>query len=270
MKIAAIESSPFHAFEHHAAAGGGHTATYPIQLYRGKMSGLPDGLDGLLIASDLQGVAKVAAAGGGLRLVGEALAEQVAMLAERGEVPPPAKIGVVLAGDLYSAPTADLRGATGDVRSVWRAFAARYRWVIGVEGNHDTFGVTAQEASAFRTEPRIHLLDGGTAVLDGMCVGGVGGIIGDSNKPGRRAERDFLRAMRRVLAERPAMLVLHHGPDAQRGELRGHPEIRRALDRSGELLVVCGHVYWPSPTVELRGGAQVLNADGRVVLLERA
>jgi hypothetical protein len=73
-----------------------------------------------------------------------------------------------------------------------------------------------------------------------------------------------------VLAARADLLVLHHGPDARRGELRGHPEVRRALDGSGELLVVCGHVFWPEPLTDLRGGAQVLNVDGRVVLLERA
>lgn len=270
MQVVAVESSPFHTFEHRTAAGGGRTATYPVQLYRGKVRGLPDTLDAVLVASDLQGVAPVEAAGGALRLVGEALAEQVATLADAGTVPALAKIGVVLAGDLYSAPTADLRGASGDVRSVWRAFATRYRWVVGAAGNHDTFGATTQEAASFRAEPRIHLLDGDTVTLDGLRVGGVGSIIGDPSKPGRRDERDFMRAMRRVLAERPAMLVMHHGPDAQRGQLRGHPEIRKALDRSGELLVVCGHVYWPSPVSDLRGGAQVLNVDGRVVLLERA
>lgn len=270
MQITAIESSPIHTFEHHTAAGGGRTATHAVELYRGHARGLPDGLDALLIASDLQGVAPVAAHGGALRLVGEALAEQIEILSARGAVPVPANLGVVLAGDLYSAPSADVRGASGDVRSVWRAFAARHRWVVGVAGNHDTFGATAQDAASFAAEPRIHLLDGATVVLDGLRIGGVGGIIGDPSKPGRRAERDFLRAMRRVLADRPAMLVVHHGPDAQRGRLRGHPEIRRALDRCGELLVVCGHVYWPDPVSELRGGAQVLNVDGRVVLLERA
>lgn len=73
-----------------------------------------------------------------------------------------------------------------------------------------------------------------------------------------------------MLAERPDVVVLHHGPDAQRGELRGSPEVRRGLERSGPILVLCGHVYWPTPTTDLRGGAQVLNADGRVVILQRA
>lgn len=270
MKIVTVDPSPFHAFHQRTAAGGGRTATHPLRLHRAKATGLPSALDALLIASDLQGIAPVTAADGAPGLVGEALAEQVEALADRGAVPAPAKIGVVLAGDLYSAPRADQRGASGDVRSVWRAFAARFRWVVGVAGNHDTFGATAEEAKSFAAEPRIHLLDGATAMLDGLCVGGVGGIIGDSTKPGRREERAFLRALRGVLAERPAMLIMHHGPDAERGELRGHEQIRRALDRSGELLVVCGHVYWPSPVAQIRGGAHVLNVDGRVVLVERA
>jgi len=151
---------------------------------------------------------------------------------------------------------------------VWRAFAKHHAWVAGVAGNHDTYG-TREDQARFAVEPRIHLLDGGCVELGGVRVGGVGGIIGDPRKPGRRDEREFLRAMRAVLASRPAALVMHHGPDASRGALRGHPMIRRTLDRSDELLVICGHVYWPAPVTTLRGGAQVLNVDGRVVVLQR-
>jgi hypothetical protein len=46
----------------------------------------------------------------------------------------------ILAGDLYSAPGGDVRGATGDLRSVWSAFADAFAWVVGVAGNHDLFG----------------------------------------------------------------------------------------------------------------------------------
>jgi Icc protein len=75
--------------------------------------------------------------------------------------------------------------------------------------------------------------------------------------------------MRKVLAAKPDVLVMHHGPDAERGELRGHPLIRRALDDSDGLLVICGHVYWREPLAMVRGGAQALNVDGRVVVLRR-
>jgi Icc-related predicted phosphoesterase len=270
MRISHVDATPFHTFAQQIAAGQGQTASKMVALYRAKAS-LPDGVDAIVVASDLQGVAPLAAAGGARRLVGEALAEQLETLAAANLVPPLERVGVVLAGDLYSAPGADVRGASGDVRSVWRAFAARHRWVVGVAGNHDTFGDGAADAEAFAAEPRIFLLDHGAGVeLDGLRIAGVGGIIGDARKPGRRDEREFLRAMRRALAEQPALLVMHHGPDARRGELRGHAEIRRALERSGELVVICGHVYWPEPLADLRGGAQVLNADSRVVVIERA
>ena len=259
MRITSIQQHPFHAFPHQMAAGQGRTATHPINLYRGVVDSLPPDLDALLVASDLQGIAPLQANGGASALVGEVLAEQLAMLAAKKEVPPLSKIGVVLAGDLYSSPRANQRGASGDVRSVWRAFANTHRWVTGVAGNHDSFA----------DEPPKNLLDGNCIDFEGLRIGGVGGIIGDPAKPARREEKEFLRAMRKVLSEKPQVLVLHCGPDASRGELRGHEAVRQALDRSGELLVLCGHVYWPDPLADLRGGAQVLNADGRVVLLMR-
>ena len=243
MRVTSIQNTPFHSFPHQMAAGQGRTATHPINLYRGVVDSLPTALDALVIASDLQGVAPLMANGGAAALVGEVLAEQLVMLASRNEIPPLSKLGVVLAGDLFSAPAANQRGASGDVRSVWRAFAGTHRWVTGVTGNHDTFG----------DEPPKTLLDGNCVEFDGLRIGGVGGIIGDPAKPARREEKEFLRALQKVLSEKPQMLVLHHGPDANRGELRGHEAIRQALDRSGELPVICGHVYWPEPLAELRG-----------------
>ena len=49
-------------------------------------------------------------------------------------------IGVLLAGDLYTVPALDRRGGSGDVTAVWRAFGDEFSWVVGVAGNHDTFG----------------------------------------------------------------------------------------------------------------------------------
>jgi 3',5'-cyclic-AMP phosphodiesterase len=226
----------------------------------------------LVVASDLQGVAPLPSDGGAMHLVGEVLAEELAALARAGVLPASARTGVLLCGDLYSSPDADERGATGDVRTVYRAFAREHRWVAGVAGNHDTFGQTPDEVERFRGEERTFVLDDELVELDGLRLGGVGYIIGNPRKPGRRDERAFVRAIRDVLDEDPEILLLHHGPDAQRGVLRGHPEVRRALDgpQADGLLVLCGHVYWPEPMTVLRSGAQVLNADSRVVILERA
>jgi len=268
MFVRSIDSTPFHSFDHVIATGGGGSATHPLNLYRGTATDLPDDVDAVVIASDLQGVAPLAEADNALALVGEVLAEQLGSLADRGEIPARARVGIVLAGDLYSAPRGDVRGATGDVREVWRAFARRHPWVVGVAGNHDTFG-TRDEALRFKAERRIHVLDGDCVTYGDVVVGGVSHIIGNPSKPLRVHERDFLRALRNVLARRPGALVLHHGPDANEGALRGHAEIRRVLEKQPDVLVICGHVYWPEPLAVLRGGTQVLNVDGRVVVLTR-
>lgn len=269
MKIQSIEAAPLHTFRQQTAAGAGKTVSGVVSIFRGKVHGLPEGLDALLVASDLQGMAMLQSREAP-RLVGEVLSEEMGLLAEKGSVPVLKKTGVILAGGFYSSPNADQRGVSGDVRPVWRAFVDRFRWVTGVAGAHDTFGESRDDRERFAGEARINLLDGECVEPDGLRIGGVGNIIGDASKPGRRDERDFLRALRKVLDRKPAIVVLHHGPDAKRGELRGHPSIRQAFDRSGELLVVCGHLHWPEPTTDLRGGAQALNVEGRVVLLERA
>ncbi len=266
MRIAGLGSSPIHEIEYLDAAPGGGSQLRRLPLLRGVVEGLPAELDALLITSDLQG--RVRAEDGQLRLLGEALAAEYAMLAELEMVPAPAFTGVVLAGDLFAAPGADRMGATGDVREVWRAFAGGFRWVVGVAGNHDLFGGT-QEHDRFVREPGVHLLDDDAASLDGLRIAGVGGICGNPGKPNRRAPGDFLAAVRRGVARRPHMLVLHEGPDGGEASLRGNPEVRAAVAGS-KAIVICGHVHWDRPLVNLEGGAQLLNVDARAVLLERA
>ena len=268
MKILSIDAAPLHTIQQRVAAGGGKSEAKSLQVHRGVIRGLPDGVEALVVASDLQGIAMLQSREA-TRLVGEVLSEELSLLAERDTIPPLSKVGVILAGNLYSAPNADELGVSGDVRPVWNAFAGRHRWVAGVAGLHDTFGDVREERDRFAAQGRVNLLDGDCVVLDGVRVGGVGYMIGDASKPGRREEKEYLRALRRVLDQKPALVVLHQGPDAKRGELRGHASIRQAFDRSGEMLVVCGHVYWREPMTDIRGGAQVLNVNGRVVLLER-
>jgi Icc-related predicted phosphoesterase len=175
----------------------------------------------------------------------------------------------VLAGDLFSDPSANKRGASGDVRSVWSAFAAQFRWVVGVAGNHDTFG-TPRERERFLQHPGVHLLDTEVRELDGLALGGVSGIIGRVEKPGRREEADQLEHIRKVLRREPEVLVLHEGPDFPAEALRGSAPIREAVSARKGLLIVCGHCHWEVPLVTLEGGAQVLNVDARAVLLTRA
>jgi len=157
---------------------------------------------------------------------------------------------------------ANKRGVSGEVWPVWHAFAARFRWVAGVPGNHDVL-----EDSAEKMRGNLHLLDDDQAVLDGLNIAGLGGIIGNSRKPHRRAEEVFGAAVRRLVAGRPDVLVLHESPDLREERLRGNRIVREALGEGADTLVVCGHCHWPCPLATLPGGMRVLNVDGRCVVL---
>lgn len=266
MRIVEIDSAPFHALEYLDAAPRGGSQLRRLPLLRGRVEGLPAEMDALLVTSDLQG--RVQANDGALRLLGEALADEYALLADLELVPPPELTGVVLAGDLFAAPAANRLGATGDVREVWRAFAGRFRWVAGVAGNHDLFG-DPQAQRRFRREPGVYLLDDEAVELDRLRIAGVGGICGNSDKPNRREPAAFITAVRQRLAARPHVLVLHEGPDGGEPGHRGNPDVRAALGNS-RALVICGHVHWDRPLVTLAAGPQLLNVDARAVLLERA
>ena len=269
MRILSIEPSPVHTWPYLSASPQGKSELVHLPLLRATVDVLPEGLEALIALSDLQGVATSAVNEGAATLLGEVLAEELALMGDLGELPHPNHVGILLAGDLYSDPSGAVRGASGDVRGVWRAFAERFRWVAGVAGNHDTFG-TARDRERLRQLPGLHLLDGEVRELDGLRVGGVSGIIGRADKPGRREEEAFLDLLQEVLRPRPELLVLHQGPDDPSREQRGHPGIRAALDVEAPPLTVCGHAHWDEPLTELPSGAQVLNVDGRAVWLRRA
>ncbi len=106
------------------------------------------------------------------------------------------RTGVLVAGDMYTVPGADKRGGTGDVRSVWYAFADRFRWVAGVAGNHDLFG-TPKQLAALTLERTAHVLDGSVVELDGLSVGGVSYVSGRRRKPGYRPLSEQLKRLMR-------------------------------------------------------------------------
>ncbi|KFA88353.1 metallophosphoesterase family protein [Archangium violaceum] len=268
MRILSIETTPVHEWTYLSASPRGGSELQHLPLLSATVDTLPPELEALIVTSDLQGVATNAEFEGAAALLGEVLAEELVILADLGELPHPNHIGILLAGDLYSDASAAVRGASGDVRSVWSAFAERFRWVAGVAGNHDTFG-TPRERERLQQRPGLHLLDGEVRELDGLRVGGLSGIIGQAGKLWRREEEDYLEALREVLRPGPEVLVLHQGPDEPASERRGSPAIRAELEGREELLVICGHSHWDEPLAELAGGAQVLNVDGRAVLLRR-
>ncbi|WIG94734.1 metallophosphoesterase [Myxococcus sp. SDU36] len=267
MRILKLEAEPLSLWPYLSAAPRGGAEIQNLPLLQGKVDALPAGLDALVVTSDLQGVAPRALLGGAVALLGEVLADGLASLSAEGMLPPLEHTGVVLAGDLFSDDSALVRGASGNVRSVWEAFGQQFRWVVGVAGNHDTFGTAREQARFFRQRPEQRMLDGDVVEVDGLRVGGVSGIIGRPDKPGRRDEEAFLRSLRDVLRQDPELLVLHQGPDVPGTRMRGSAAIRERLPARDDLLVICGHAHWDTPLVSLPAGPQVLNVDSRAVLL---
>lgn len=263
MHIQRLDREPIQQLMYLRAAVGGGSESAMLPITHGVARGLPDGLDALLLTSDLQG--RCPAPDGARPLLGEALADHVAQLGWAGLWPTPDRVGVVLAGDLFSAEACDQRGATGDVRAVWRAFADRFAWVVGVQGNHDLFGTEGQRIRFF-DHAGADLLDGDVVERGGVRFGGVGLVIGREGRAGRRERGAQLRRVEAVVAADPAVLVLHEGPPDGEGR-RGQVALDDAT--AGVGLVVCGHSAWDAPLRVRAGGGQVLNVDGRAVLLRR-
>ena len=226
----------------------------------GGLHGLPEGLDALLITSDLQGISH-----------GELLGIQVAAdyqsnWRERGW-PDPSRTGAVLAGDFYSSSDGAHRGATGNVRAVWLKFQQVFAWVVGVAGNHDDFGRGESYYDFLRTE-RLDVLSTWIVGWPGITIGGQGGSIGDSRKIGQHDEENFLYQTELILMQTPDLLVLHAPPEGAAGQ-KGSRVLRQLLERYDTRLTICGHVHWNEPLAMLQGGQQVINVDKRVVLLKR-
>nr|WP_237534499.1 metallophosphoesterase [Streptomyces sp. SID3343] len=248
------------------AGGGTETAWLPVDVVR--VDRLPAGCDAVVVTGDLQGVSP-SPWGGEATLLGIALADYLTVWAQAGLLPPPERVGVLLAGDLYSAPGADARGVSGPVDDVWWAFAAAgCPFVLGVAGNHDV--VTSADLADLG--PDVVLFDGDCVDRGGVRFGGVGRVIGASSRPGRREEAAQLDLVTRVLHEAPDVLILHQGPPGRRPDQFGHPALADRIAQTPPALVVCGHVHWPVPVSPLPSSpsGHVLNVDGRVVVLRTA
>lgn len=264
MRILEHCPEPIAVLDYLNAGPGGRREVRGLPITRARLAGLPEALDALIFTADLQGRELVPGKGRhvheGPRLLGEVVAGRVAQMGEAGLIPPPERTGVILAGDLWAEPGSEKRGGLGDVTPVWHAFARYFRWVVGVLGNHDR--VPGSPGAG------CHLLDGKAVSLDGLRVGGVGGIVGSPSKPNRRAPDDFTALMSRALVQSPALMVLHCGPDTEDGQ-RGDPHVRQALEAYAPPLVVFGHCHWKAPLAELETGAQLCNVDGRLIVATR-
>nr|WP_296069722.1 metallophosphoesterase [uncultured Actinoplanes sp.] len=247
-----------------AAGPGGGTQNVRLSVERLPVDRLPAGCGALLAAGDLQGVAP-SPLGGKPGLLGMAVADYLGVWAESGLLPSPDQVAVLLTGDLYSAPGADRRGASGAVLDVWLAFAAAgCPVVVGVAGNHDE--VTASQVAELG--PDVALLDGDRREYGQITVAGVSGVVGDPERVLRRTEREFLDLVEKVANPAPDVLLLHEGPVGSRAGQLGRASVRSLLERRAPGLTLCGHVHWDDPVATL-GDGHIVNVDARVMILSR-
>jgi Icc-related predicted phosphoesterase len=255
--VQGFDEEPIGEVRYLNASPRGGTTVARLPIVRAKVERLADELDAIIACSDLQGI--VRGPGGEAELLGVEVAAVLEELAFDGVLPPAARTGVILAGDLYSVPEANKRGGFGGVVDVWRAFAGCFAWVAGVAGNHDDIDGVAELGA------NVYLLDGNVAAVDGIRIGGVGGIISEKQKPGRRPETAQLAQIDRVIDAGIDILVLHEGPNGDDAQ-RGNSTIRDVIEAGGVGFTVCGHDHW-AHALAAHAHGQILNVDTRVVVM---
>jgi len=240
MKILEINPIPIHTTAYKVAAKRSkdinairqmEDAYWP--LLSGKIDSLPQNLDALLLASDLQGHMEF---NGKLSLLGIGLSEDLALFLQI-EYPHLSldRIGVILCGDLFALP--NKRGGLGDVRPVYWSFRKHFRWIAAVNGNHDSIGQNNTQLSSFQREENIYYLDGNCKKVEQLQISGLSGIIGSPKKINRRTETDFLQKLKKLLVQKHDLLLLHEGPDYYEDNLVGNPDIRALIEQSKPTLI---------------------------------
>ena len=270
MRILNIEQTPIVELPFlNAGRGVGRFYEDQLPVHVGTVDCLPQGVDTLVVTADLQGREHFQyQSGPTLRLLGEWLPNVLreSILPLIGQ--PAQQVGVLLCGDFYTVPNLDKRGGSGDVTSVWNAFANEFTWVVGVAGNHDTFGVNASKPPKFRSP--LHFLDCNSKRIGDIEIAGISGIVGDPKRSWRKSAESFERYIFSLSSKQPDILLMHDGPDVPALGYRGTPAIREALELLDRPLVIRGHAHWEKPLAEIANGLQVLNVDARVVLLRQA
>ncbi len=269
MRILKIEQEPIAELPFlNAGRGIGSFYEDRLPVFVGTVDRLPQGVDTLVVTADLQGREHFQyQSGPTLRLLGEWLPKVLRDSILPSIVQPIDHVGVLLCGDFYTVPNLDKRGGSGDVTSVWNAFANEFSWVVGVAGNHDTFGADASKPPKFRSP--LHFLDCNSKLIGGFEIAGISGIVGDPKRAWRKTVERFESYILSLGSRQPDILLMHDGPDVPKFGCRGTSAIREALELLERPLVIRGHAHWEKPLVELANGLQVLNVDARVVVLRQ-
>ena len=98
-----------------------------LPIYLGEFENSKTDIDFIIICSDLQGVVEK---DDEYKLLGEELPEYLKFLIEiELATNKKTSVGVLLCGDLFTS--LEKRGASGDVRAVWRKFKTQFSWVVG-------------------------------------------------------------------------------------------------------------------------------------------
>ena len=238
-----------------------------VCVFHGKVAQLPGSLEAIVVTADLQGRelpgSQKNSPPDGLRLLGEVMPTIMADYLEDLGVSSNANVAAILAGDFYTYPDLRGRGGTGDVTAVWQAFADAYQWVVGVGGNHDTFG---EQTQSF-TRVNAFFLDGDRKQIDGLKIAGISGVIGNPKKNFRRTHDDFLFTLDDLIASQTDVLVMHDGPSGRQTGCRGIDGLIEIVETRRPSMVIRGHCHWPTPWVEVGNGVQILNVDQTVVVL---
>lgn len=267
-KILSIETEEAAAFSYLNVDRPGIQRRHQWPIHTGIATGLPAGIEALLVVSDLQGHADPMLNGAkDNELVGEFLPRYYSEYWLHFGWPNPRQVGVLLAGDLFALP--DKRGGLGETRPVWDAFADVFAWAVGVFGNHDLInGKDARHISGPISE-RCWVLNGDIFDISGFVIGGVGGIIGRADKPNRFAQDRYYPLIIDALSDETDILILHEAPKPQDNKGRGSELITEAINDIGwQGTVICGHSYWENWYHPSEDSFSVLNVEGRAVLLK--
>jgi len=267
LRILELNNEPITEILSETLGDGGKREFRTIEVLQGIVDYLPEEIDALVCTSDLQGmeVKKYSDENKDRRLLGIAIANELKELTDCGLLPPKEKFGVIFCGDFHFEEDFSSRGGFGEVDEVWLAFKNISKWVVGVAGNHDKFSLNENGEYSISEEKDIFLLDRKTQIIDGLNFSGISGLIGNSQKPWRTQEEQYLAALKSMLLKKPEVVLLHEPPKI--GGMKGNQKIGDVIVKSSQSLVICGHSFWENPLLNLDNGSQVLNVNSRVVIL---
>jgi Icc protein len=262
MRILAIEPKPFHSIRY-AFGAGIRCQSASLPFHRALVDELPDSLQAIVVTGDLQGVVEAPSTGEIIDMLSNALCRELRHLRSQGRLPAREATAALLAGDLHAY------AGEADVTGVWHDLAEVCRWIAGVAGNHDLPPIrSGRENGPASDRGAMHFLHQTSVKLDGLLIGGVSGVIGERGLQSH-SEREFVASVVAIAQQHPDVMVMHDGPNVAGTDVPGWPSIRRALEAAPPTLVIRGHDHWPTPLATLANETQVLNVEGRVIVIQR-